>query len=174
MERQSRSGAVPPQRSRDFEHLGLAGLRQYRQALSQEEGRVSYWRRILQARLDLIRSADGPATPADAEHLRPMLAEHRVESGRRALIDVVPVNDIPPLPNLEELWERWPRPGDPESTEALIRDLSAAEAQLSAYRTALHRRLGLANTELIARYRENPSLCLSALPLDPRRDRQAN
>ena len=48
-------------------------------------------------------------------------------------------------------------------------DLRAAEVELSAYRTALHRRIGDATNELIARYREQPGLCLSALPLDPRR-----
>jgi hypothetical protein len=46
----------------------------------------------------------------------------------------------------------------------LAHDLSKAEAQLSAYRTALHKRLSSATGELIARYREQPELCLSALP----------
>ena len=36
--------------------------------------------------------------------------------------------------------------------------------QLSAYRTALHKRLAGATGELIARYREQPTLCLTALP----------
>ncbi len=152
-----------PQRSSDFAHLSLSGLRQYRQALTQEEGRVSYWRRILQARLDTIQGGEH-SRPVDVEHLRPMLAERRVAQGRRALIDVMPSGDIPPLPNLEALWERPPRPEDREYHAQLIRDLSRAESQLSAYRAALHRRLALATTELIARYRENPSQCLTALP----------
>ena len=50
-----------------------------------------------------------------------------------------------------------------------------AELQLSAYRNALHRRLELATGELIARYHEDPSLCLCALPLaDPGRRAQLN
>ena len=94
-----------------------------------------------------------------------MLGAARVGAARTALLDVVPVDDIPPLPNLESLWERDPRPGDEAYNETLVAELVTAEAQLSAYRAALHRRLSAATTELIARYREEPSLCLSALPL---------
>jgi hypothetical protein len=61
------------------------------------------------------------------------------------------------------------RAGRREGQVALEHDLRVAEAQLSAYRNALHRRIGEATGELIARYREQPTLCLSALPLEPRR-----
>src|SRR4051812_45469887 len=44
------------ERSDDFVHLSLGRLRSYRQALAEEENRVSYWRRIVQARLDLVRA----------------------------------------------------------------------------------------------------------------------
>ena len=47
-----------PERSPDFAHLSLDGLRAYRRVLSAEEGRVSYWRRIIQARLDIVRAAE--------------------------------------------------------------------------------------------------------------------
>jgi hypothetical protein len=155
-----------PERSPEFAHLPLVGLRQYRKALNQEESRVSYWRRILQARLDVVRSLSSGNGP-DFESLRPVLAEERVGAARRALLDVVPVDDIPPLPHLESLWGRDPIPGDEAHNEALVADLERAERQLSAYRAALHRRLSAATTELIARYRDDPSLCLSALPLPP-------
>ena len=48
-----------PERSPAFAHLSLDGLRAYRRALTTEEGRVSYWRRIIQARLDVVRAAEG-------------------------------------------------------------------------------------------------------------------
>jgi len=154
-----------PERSPEFAHLALDGLRAYRRALSNEEGRVSYWRRIIQARLDIVRTPDmGMST---TENLRGVFAETRVDSGRRALHDIVPVDDMPPLPDLAELWEREPSPVDEAYNATLARDLSKAEAQLSAYRTALHKRLAGATGELIARYREQPALCLSALPLEP-------
>ena len=153
-----------PERSPDFAHLSLDGLRAYRRALTSEEGRVSYWRRIIQARLDLVRVAES-GTTATADNLRNVFAEARVDSGRRALMHVVPVDDFPPLPDLVELWAREPVVGETEHNRDLAHDLSKAEAQLSAYRTALHKRLAAATGELIARYREQPALCLSALPL---------
>ena len=152
-----------PERSPDFAHLSLGGLRTYRQTLSAEEGRVSYWRRIVQARLDLVRAADA-GTVATVDNLRGVFEEARVDSGRNALMRVVPLDDIPPLPDLVELWAREPRVGDDAHNRKLGHDLMRAEAQLSAYRTALHKRLAAATGELIARYREQPDLCLSALP----------
>jgi hypothetical protein len=154
-----------PERSPDFAHLSLDGLRAYRTALSTEEGRVSYWRRIIQARLDLVRVAE-VGTVATADNLRNVFAEARVDSGRRALLTVLPIDDIPPLPDLVELWAREPVLGNDEHNRKLAHDLSKAEAQLSAYRTALHKRLAAATGELIARYREQPTLCLSALPTE--------
>ena len=152
-----------PERSPAFAHLSLQGLRAYRRALSTEEGRVSYWRRIIQARLDLVRVTEA-GTVATADNLRNVFAEARLDSGRRALMTVLPVEDIPPLPDLVELWAREPRMGDDAHNQRLAHDLSKAEAQLSAYRTALHKRLAAATGELIARYREQPTLCLTALP----------
>jgi hypothetical protein len=154
---------APPERSPDFDHLSLDGLRHYRTTLTSEEGRVSYWRRILQARLDLVRAAES-GTAASVEDLRNMFTEDRVSGARTALITIVPVDDMPPLPDLAGLWSRQPKIDDPDHNASLIRDLVAAESQLSAYRSALHRRLSSATTELIARYREHPDLCLTVLP----------
>jgi hypothetical protein len=156
-----------PQRSGDYAHLTLDALRAYRKALSAEEGKVSYWRRIIQARLDVLR--EGKTATLDADHLRPVLTDERVASGRAVLVEVLDHDDIPPLPNLAELWDRRVPAGDSAGEAALDKDLSVAEAQLSAYRAALHRRIGDATGELIARYREQPSLCLSALPVEPER-----
>jgi len=152
-----------PERSPAFAHLSLDGLRAYRRALGTEESRVSYWRRIIQARLDLVRAAEA-GTTARPENLRGVFAEARVDNGRKALLTVVPVDDMPPLPDLVELWAREPIMGSDDHNHDLARDLAKAEAQLSAYRTALHKRLASATGELIARYREQPTLCLSALP----------
>jgi hypothetical protein len=167
--RRSRAAGRPaPERDAAFDALTLEALREYRSALQAEEGKVSYWRRILQARLDLVRagSATGPAERVD---LRPVLTDSRVRSGRTALVEVLPVDDIPPLPSLAELWERRVAPSDLVASAALEADLEQAEEQLSSYRTALHERIGGATGELIARYREEPTLCLSVLPQRPAR-----
>ena len=83
-----------PERSPDFAHLSLDGLRKYRHALSDEESRVSYWRRIIQARLDLVRAAEG-GTVATVDNLRGVFAEARVDSGRKALLPQPPPSGMP-------------------------------------------------------------------------------
>lgn len=159
----------------EYAHLDLDALRAYRTALQSEEGNVSYWRRIVQARLDVVREGrtTGGAGSLSAERLRPVLDSARVGAGRTALIQVLPVDDIPPLPDLAELWERRVGDADIDGLTALEADLSRAEAELSRYRAALHGRLGEATGELIARYRAQPGLCLSALPLMPALPRQS-
>lgn len=162
-----RNGRPTPQRAAQFAHLSLDGLRDYRRTLTAEEDQVSYWRRIIQARLDVLRA--GTLGVTDGEHLRPVLTDDRVASSRTALVSVVPAEEIPPLPNLAELWERRVDADDEAGQAALDHDLTLAERQLSEYRAALHRRIADATNELIARYREQPALCLTALPLRPER-----
>jgi hypothetical protein len=161
-----------PERSDDFVHLSLNRLRIYRQALTEEENRVSYWRRIIQARLDLVR-AGVTGDPAHSENLRQVLAQAPSTTGRKALVTIVPIEDIPPLPDLAGLWERDVRPGEDAYNEHLAHDLGLAERQLSAYRSALHARIAAATTELIARYRDQPGLALTALPERTERPRRA-
>lgn len=164
------AGTRPPRpvpvRSAAFDHLDLAALRGYRRVLAEEEGRVSYWRRLVQARLDLLRAA-AEGRPAGVDRLRDVLADRRVTPPRTAVVDLLPGGDLPPLPDLPLLWTRLPATGDEAATARLVAGLAGAESQLSAYRSALHRRIEAATTELIARYRENPALCLAVLPLDP-------
>ena len=157
---------VVPQRSAEFDHLTLSALRTYRQALTAEENKVSYWRRLILARMDLIE-LKGADDAVRLERLRLALSETRVGAGRQAVVDVIQIDDVPPLPDLDALWSREAHPDRPEETTRLRRDLSFAELQLSAYRAALHRRLSNATTELIARYREEPTLALVALPIPP-------
>lgn len=167
--RNRRAPRPVPELDPSYGHLSLDALRAYRRVLAEEEHRVSYWRRILQARLDLLRAGlDGStARPLDTEALRPVLADARVGAGRQALVEVLPDGALPPLPRLAELWQQHADPADAAGCAQLEAALAAAERQLSDYRTALHRRMGEATGELIARYRETPSLCLSALPLPP-------
>ncbi len=163
----SRKNAPRPaaERSPEHEHLTLDDLRDYRKALTAEESNVSYWRRIIQARLDLVRSG----TDAASHNLRPVLTDERVGAGRQALVEIVPFDDVPPLPDLAGLWDRQVDLLDTAAVAALGDDLESAERQLSEYRSALHTKLGAATSELIARYRDEPTLCLTALPLQPTR-----
>ena len=163
----SRKPAPRPaaERTQEHAHLTLDGLRDYRKALTAEESNVSYWRRIIQARLDVVRAGSDLAS----ENLKPVLTDERVGAGRQALVEVVPVDDIPPLPDLAGLWARQVDLSDADAVAALEADLDEAEHQLSEYRSVLHKRLGAATSELIARYRDEPTLCLTALPVQPGR-----
>jgi len=164
-ERSSRRAAKEiPQRSPEFAHLDLERLREYRRTLTTEETRVSYWRRLVQARLDLFGLGVGP-DDVRLDQLRMALSETRVGLGRMAYVDVGIGDTDAPLPDLDALWARDVSVDDPDELAALRDDLTSAEAQLSAFRTALHDRLDRATGELIARYRENPVLALTALPL---------
>ena len=145
-------------------HLDLDALRSYRQELVTEESRVSYWRRILQARLDTALGENGERTPV--ARLQSVLTQHQESSRRLAVLDVHDAVSGPPLPNLAVLWESN---GDARTDDAMLARLAAAELELSAYRRSLHERLDDATSELIARYREQPTLCLRALPLGEHR-----
>lgn len=167
----TRGAARPePVRLPEFAHLSLEALRTYRTALTHEESRVSYWRRIVQARLDVVRAGEDGS---GLNHLREVLVQAQSGQGRTALVDIVPIDDVPPLPDLAELWDRIPVPGDTEGNAELEAGLADAEERLSAYRAALHRRLAGSTQELVARYKDEPTLALLALPLRPETRRRA-
>ncbi|HEY5137223.1 MAG TPA: hypothetical protein VIJ41_15640 [Candidatus Nanopelagicales bacterium] len=162
-----RAAQLPPERDAAYDALSLSNLRETRTELGHEETRVSYWRRIIQARLDVVRSA-APDGDRVADLTR-VLTDARSSVHRLAYIDVQPVQDVPPLPDLAEIWSRQVDRTDPVAFARLEADLTAAELELSTYRRELHRRIDLVTDELIARYREQPLLALQILPGDPLR-----
>jgi hypothetical protein len=164
-DRRPAAGRRPAQRVPHLEHLELSALRVYRQDLLTEESRVSYWRRILQARLDTAVGRGDERTPVPK--LKSVLSQHQESSRRLAVHTVHNAVGVPPLPDLTVLWESG-APGN--AADDMVVRLAAAEVELSAYRRALHERLDDATSELIARYREQPALALCALPLPPTSD----
>jgi hypothetical protein len=153
-----------PQRAPELAHLSLDALRDYRTELVAEETRVSYWRRILQARLDQVI---GPDDHRALNRLRGVLDEHGRSSRRLALLPVVHTEDAAPLPDLAVLWETTP--GGTGDHAVMVTRLTAAEHALSTYRRELHEKLDAATGELIARYRDEPALALQARPLRQQR-----
>jgi hypothetical protein len=151
------TGRPPARRAPELAPLALDDLRTYRQELITEESRVSYWRRILQSRLDLALGDE-----CSLGRLRRVLSEHQESSRRLAVFTLDDPAGAPPLPDLTVLWETETGSGEDGS---LLTRLAAAEHQLSAYRRSLHARLDAATGELISRYRDQPSLALHALPL---------
>jgi hypothetical protein len=167
----ARAAQPPPERDPVYDGLSLTDLRDSRTALSAEETKVSYWRRIIQARLDLVRS--DVTDHSQVADLTRVLTEGRSSVHRLAHIDAQPVDGVPPLPDLAEVWARQVDPQDEVGCQRLESDLSHAEQELSQYRRELHRRIDLMTAELIARYREQPLLALQILPDDPLRRRAA-
>ena len=146
---------------KDLTRLSLPELRLERQSLTKLEGQVSYWRRILQARIDLMR--DGMIKRgATVEGLQRVLSQQLGQNNRLALMSVQPGHDTP-IDGLGTLWNRGVSLGETQ-TAGLESDLVEAELRLSARRTELHQRIDAATAELVRRYRENPQLALSALP----------
>ena len=150
-----------PERDASFSSVSLDELRAMRDALAEEETLVSYWRRIVQARIDLLRSPSGIESGVD---LRRQLAGAQTSHRRLAHISVEPVEGLPPLPDLERLWATEVDRSDQAAVDALLAELDDAERQLSAYRTELFGRIDRVTGELIARYREDPTQALTALP----------
>ena len=159
--------ADPASGAEDLSLLTLAELRVRRQKLTELEGQVSYWRRIIQARLDLLR--DGSIKRgATVEGLQRVLSQQLGHQSRLALINTQPGEDLPPIEGLSHLWNRGIN-ATPDEAAALDIDLIAAEKQLSARRAELFKLIDAATAELISRYRDNPVLALTALPSrDPR------
>ena len=157
----ARFGVAKPERSPELAHMTLTRLRTYRRTLLDEELRASYWRRLIQARRDLLRAGN---RPGDRPALLESLTEQRGTQGRQVILTLHPDAGMPILPHLPQLWASGVDEGDDQTRAELFTRLASAESVLSSYREALHRRLDRATAELVARYHEDPTECFSALP----------
>lgn len=168
-----RSAAGPVTRRRPVSeavaspHLGgldLAALRAYRSELMAEEDKVSYWRRLAHARIDVLEAESAADGGLSFDDLVRVLGDTGAGRVRHALVRVRSADPLPDLPVLEEMWAREVDPHDPEAVAAALDRLRTAEKQLTEYRRALHERIDEATSELIVRYRRDPASALVALP----------
>lgn len=157
-----REAGVPPVAAADLAELALESLRAYRQKLADEEDRVSYWRRLVHARLDLLR-AQSTEGPLSLDALARALGDTGSGRTRTALVRVRAAEALPELPVLEEMWVTEVDPDDAEAVDRAMERLATAERQLTSYRSALHQRIDEATAELIERYRKDPASALGAL-----------
>lgn len=142
--------------------LDLAALREYRRLAREEEERVSYWRRLVQARLDLFeRPVQIEEVPVRT--LVRSLGATGTGSRRQQLLNVAAHDPLPGLPGLRDVWAASVDRDDPGEVARVRTALAEAEQQLSAYRGALHERIDLATEELVRRYQADPSLALDLL-----------
>jgi hypothetical protein len=146
--------------------LSLGALRAYRRKLADEEDRISYWRRLVHARLDVLEAETASPGPLSLHVLTRVLGDTGAGRTRNALVRVRAAEPLPELPVLEEMWVSEVDPHDPEAVRAAVDRLRTAEQQLTTYRKALHQRIDEATAELIGRYREHPASALVALRPD--------
>jgi hypothetical protein len=152
----------PGDAARPWSELSLDELRRYRRRLSAEEERVSYWRRLVHARLDVLEAEAHHERSLTMEELVRVLGDTGSGQGRTALVSVQAAEPLPELPVLEEMWVTELDPNDTEAVAKAVDRLRTAERQLTDYRRALHERLDSATTELIERYHQNPASALVA------------
>ncbi|MFL6136375.1 MAG: hypothetical protein ACJ74O_01040 [Frankiaceae bacterium] len=173
--------------ARPLREMPLAELRAHRQELREEEHRISYWRRLVQARLDTSAAGRLSRVPLSPRQIVVALGDGVSRHQRLGLLALEAGQELPELPELSRLWATPLSPdGDPGgaggaggaggsggdgSDDAALRaeattiaGLADAEARLSTYRTTVHRLLDAATGELIRRYQDDPSACLDVLP----------
>ena len=145
-----------------WDELSLPELRLYRRRLADEEEKISYWRRLVHARIDVLEAEAHHERPLRLDELIRVLGDTGTGRARTALVNVRAAEDLPELPVLRDMWVTELDPNDTEAVAGAISRLRDAETQLTDYRRALHERLDEATTQLIARYRENPVSALVA------------
>ncbi len=150
--------------SEELASLDLPQLREYRHRLEGEEDKVSYWRRLAHARIDVLEAQSSGHGTLGIDDLVRVLGDTASGQTRRALVSVKPADPLPDLPELDEMWVTHVDPDDEHQTADALERLRTAERQLTDYRRALHDRIDEATGELILRYRENPRAALVLIP----------
>ncbi len=150
--------------SEELASLDLPQLRDYRHRLEAEEDKVSYWRRLAHARIDVLEAQSSSTSTLGVADLVRVLGDTASGQTRRALVSVKPAEPLPDLPELTEMWSSHVEPGDADQAADAVRRLRTAEQQLTDYRHALHERIDEATGELILRYRANPRAALALIP----------
>src|SRR3954453_15728075 len=121
--------------------LTLNELRLYRRRLAEEEERVSYWRRLVHARLDVLAAEAYHERTLRLDELIRVLGDTGTGRSRPALVNVRAADPLPELPVLEDMWMTELDPNDTAAVAEATRRLREAEKQLTEYRRALHERL---------------------------------
>jgi hypothetical protein len=143
--------------------LSLRRLRAYRDALRHEADRVSYWRRIAHGRMDLLTAQRQAGHELSREQLARALADTGSGRNRAGLMTISAAEPLPELPELDDVWSERVDPADEAAVGQALARLRTAEHQLNEYRDALHRRVDEATSELIKRYRANPTSALELI-----------
>jgi len=148
----------------DLAALTLAEVREYRARLEAEEDRVSYWRRVVHARIDVLRAQADSDQPLRFDDLVRVLGDTGTGRSRGALLRIQAADPLPMLPEVAETWQTDVDPHDPRAVADALDRLHRVEERLTAYRRALHARIEEVARRLIDLYSDNPTAALSLIP----------
>ncbi len=142
--------------------LALDDLRTKRAQLQEQEDAVSYVRRVVQARLDLVRAESARRGAKDptpiTQELPVILSQHLTGGPARPPRPALDFSDHPLAVELDELCARLGEARLPELTDdelaTLGQELSAFEQRRSAERKELFAQIDELSDELVRRYRD--------------------
>jgi hypothetical protein len=155
---------LEPEYLEDLSTLELAEVRRRRDTAEDVESQISYYRRLLHGRMDLLvferRRRSGEETRTILEALPEILASGLVLSGEPNLKHIA---TMPPLPSVtgrrlidkimdDGVLTSLPELSDDELGEAIER-LREVETMLSGQRRQLHHVIDALQDEIVARYR---------------------
>lgn len=155
---------LEPEYLSDIAEVGLDELRERRESAEDVETQISYYRRLLHGRVDLIsfemRRRSGHETRTLIEALPEILAQGIVLGAEPNLRHL---ETMPPLPTTtgrrlidkimdDDILTQLPDLSQEELNEAVDR-LQEVEAQLSVQRRQLHSVIDALQEEIISRYR---------------------
>jgi len=155
---------LEPEYLEDLPDLDLSEVRRRRDTAEDVEAQVSYYRRLLHGRMDLLdfeqRRRRGDEERSILEALPDILAKGMILGSEPALRHI---ETMPPLPSVtgrrlidkimdDGVLASLPELGDEEITEALER-LREVEKQLSGQRRQLHQVIDKLQDEMVSRYR---------------------
>lgn len=137
--------------------LDIPQLREYRHRLTDEEEKVSYWRRLAHARIDLLEAESRTEGTLSMEDLVRVLGDTGAGRTRKVLLSVRASDALPDLPELDDMWATEVDPHDADQVADAVRRLRDAEAQLTDYRRALHERIDACTAQLVDHYQRDPA-----------------
>jgi hypothetical protein len=146
--------------------LTMAELRHRRQECQEAETGLSYFRRMIQGRLDIVHTEltrrEGGGEPTDlaalVEQLPSILAEHTLGASRGPLPDVVAPGGLDEMARQLDAIIDADRLGSlpeqlDEELHRIADQLTALERQVSAQRRELHERIDVVQEEIVKRYK---------------------